>query len=407
MKGKRISIFVGNICLILALACLPFAAATAKAQAPNTFHLGVLVSLSGWASSAETLEWEEAQLSAEMVNEKGGINVKGQKYLIELVPEDCKSTADGVAAAANKLVFDHKVKFIAGPAGFFAPASKPICEPNKVLRAIAFTTNSPGEFGKDTPYTFLCHNASVEHGLVAINTLKKTFPNVKTVDLAIPDDGSIPYLDPIMRNVLKEHGLTVVGNTIAYSNETVDFSPIAAKLASSKSDAVFMENGLHEATSGILKGIRELGSMKPVIAGLSGSADDVRRIVGRDAATNFIIIGLMPNMPNTPPFMIEVQKRLLQRYGGQRAIHLQIFNSIWALSKAIEAAQSFDTTAVKEKWEKMDTVETVYGTGHMGGQKNLRTQTRPVSPGAHVDFGQGPGEVRRMGGCAHALRGRS
>jgi hypothetical protein len=39
------------------------------------------------------------------------------------------------------------------------------------------------------------------------------------------------------------------------------------------------------------------------------------------------------------------------------------------LAKVIQAAQSFDTTVVREKWKKMDTVETVYGPGHMSGEK--------------------------------------
>jgi branched-chain amino acid transport system substrate-binding protein len=390
MRGKRLVIVAGSICLILALTCLPFAATSAKAQTQKTLRIGLLVCLSGWFSTFDALEWEEAQLARDILNERGGVTVKGQKYLIELVPEDCKSTADGVTAAANKLVFDQKVKFIAGPAAFFAAASKPICEPNKVIRAISFATNTPGEFGADTPYTFLCHNASVEHGLVAIGAMKKAFPSAKSVDLTIPDDGAIPYLDPIMRNVLKEHDLAVVGTTLGYANETVDFSPIAAKLASSKSDAVFMENGLPEHASGILKGIRELGSQKPVIAGLSGNADDIRRIVGQEAATNFVLIGLMPDMPNTPALMTEVQKSLMQKYGGQRAIHLQIFNSIWALTRVIQAAQSFDTTAVKEKWEKLDTVETVYGTGHMGGLKTygIRHALSHPEPTSILDKGQ-------------------
>jgi len=220
--------------------------------------------------------------------------------------------------------------------------------------------------------------------------MKKAFPNVKSVDLLIPDDGAVPYLGPIMRNIFKEQRISVVGDVIAYSNETVDFSPIAAKVAASKSDAAFMENGLPEGASGILKGMRELGSTKPLIAALSGNADDIRRIVGQDAATNFVLIGLMPNMPNTPPLMAEVQKRLLQKYGGQRAIHLQIFNSIWALAKVIEATQSLDTTAVKEKWEKMDTVETVYGPGHMGGEKiyGIRHALSHPEPTCILDKGQ-------------------
>jgi branched-chain amino acid transport system substrate-binding protein len=367
MARKRAVVLVGSVCLLLALAALPFMAHAATAQTPKTLRIGALLCLTGWNSVFDVLEGEEAELARDMINERGGITVKGQKYQIELVVQDCKSNADGASNAANKLIYDDKVKFIVGPSAFFASAVKSICEQNKVMRALAYVTNTPGELGPDTPYTFLCHNGSVEHGLACMGALKKLYPNVKSVDLTIPDDGSVPYLDPIIRKMLNEHGLAVVGKTITYSNETIDYSPIVAKLAASKADAVFMENGMPSAA--VLKGLRELGSKKPVIAVFSGSIEDVLHTVGTDSATGYMLLGLMANMPNTPPLMAEVQKRLLQRYGGQRAIHLQIFNGVWAFAKVIQAAQSLDTTVVRDKWEKMDTIETPYGTGHMGGQK--------------------------------------
>jgi branched-chain amino acid transport system substrate-binding protein len=370
-KGKKIFllIVVTLVITLVALPLMPISNSKIMAAEAKTLRIGVLVCLTGWFSTFDTLEWEEAQLARDMLNERGGITIKGEKYQIELLAEDCKSTADGVVAAANKLVYDRKVKFIAGPAAFFSAAAKEVCEPEKILRAISFATNTPGELGKDTPYTFLCHNASVEHCIVGVTAMKQVFPKVKTVDLVNADDGAIPYLDPIFRKILQEQGITVVGKIIGYPNEMVDFSPVAAKLSVSKTDAVFFGNGLPEHAAKTLKGMRELGSPKPLIFMSSGLAEDVKRIAGKETSTKFIIVGPMLGAPDTPPLMAEIQKRLLATYGKERSIHLQIFNSIWALVKAVEAAQSLDTTVVRDKWEKLNTIETPYGTGHMGGQK--------------------------------------
>jgi branched-chain amino acid transport system substrate-binding protein len=370
-KGRKIFllIVVTLVTVLVALPLMPFSDSKIMAAETKTLRIGVLVCLTGWFSTFDTLEWEEAQLARDMLNERGGITIKGEKYQIELLAEDCKSTADGVVAGANKLVYDRKVKFIAGPAAFFSAAAKEVCEPEKILRAISFATNTPGELGKDTPYTFLCHNASVEHCIVGVTAMKQVFPKVKTVDLVNADDGAIPYLDPIFRKILQEQGITVVGKIIGYPNEMVDFSPVAAKLSVSKTDAVFFGNGLPEHAAKTLKGIRELGSPKPLIFMSSGLAEDVKRIAGKETSTKFIIVGPMLGAPDTPPLMAEIQKRLLATYGKERSIHLQIFNSIWALVKAVETAQSLDTTVVRDKWEKLNTIETPYGTGHMGGQK--------------------------------------
>ncbi|MBN2062051.1 MAG: ABC transporter substrate-binding protein [Deltaproteobacteria bacterium] len=393
MKMKKgLSLYIAVILVPALLALLfivPFNA-TALAQEGKTLRIGVLVCLTGWFSTFDTLEWEEAQLARDMLNEKGGITIKGQKYAIELIAEDCKSTVDGVVAAANKLVYDHKVKFIAGPAAFFASATREVCEPEKILRAISFTTNNPEEFGKDTPYTFLCHNASVEHCIVGVKAMRKVFPNVKTVDLVNADDGAIPFLDPIFRKILQENGITVVDKIIGYPNEMVDFSPVAAKLSVSKADAVFFGNGLPEHAGKTLKGLRELGSKKPLIFMSSGLAEDVKRIAGEAASTDFIIVGPMLEAPNTPPLMAEIQKRLLAAYGKERSIHLQIFNSIWALVKVVESAQDLDTTAVRDAWEKLDTIETPYGTGHMGGLQTygIRHAISHPEPYQILDKGQ-------------------
>ena len=121
-KGLSLYIAVILVPALLALLFITPYNATALAEEGKTLRIGVLVCLTGWFSTFDTLEWEEAQLARDMLNERGGITINGQKYAIELIAEDCKSTVDGVVAAANKLVYDHKVKFIAGPAAFFSAA---------------------------------------------------------------------------------------------------------------------------------------------------------------------------------------------------------------------------------------------------------------------------------------------
>jgi len=65
--------------------------------------------------------------------------------------------------------------------------------------------------------------------------------------------------------------------------------------------------------------------------------------------------------------MAEMQDRLVEKYGKERSVHLQIVNAIWCLAQAIEYAQSLDPTVVRDAWENLDTMETPYGTGHISG----------------------------------------
>ncbi|MBP1706863.1 MAG: amino acid transporter substrate-binding protein, partial [Chloroflexi bacterium] len=272
----------------------------------NTLRIGVLVALTGWFSSFDVLEWQEAQLAAQLINQgkwlndTPGITVNGKQYQVEVIPADIQSTATGVASAATKLVYEDKVQFIAGPAAFFASACSNITEPNKVLRAISFTTFTPGEFGKDTPYTFLAHNATLEHAIIAMDYLKKTYPNVKSVVLINADDGAIPYMTPIVKKLLADNGITVMGDTIGFPNEMVDFSPVAAKILSLKPDAMFFVNGLPVHMGSILKLVRAAGSQIPFVTGSSAAGEDILPVSGKDAASNFCSTGITADLMNDP-----------------------------------------------------------------------------------------------------------
>jgi methionine-rich copper-binding protein CopC len=84
--------------------------APASAQAPKTFELGILEGLSGQFSEMTILNNNGEMLAVGMMNERGGLTIKGEKYIIKPVVEDTKNTAEGAVAAANRLVYDKKLK---------------------------------------------------------------------------------------------------------------------------------------------------------------------------------------------------------------------------------------------------------------------------------------------------------
>ena len=60
---------------------------------PKALRIGFLTGLTGFASDSERVHLQGAELARDMINEKGGVTIKGEKYLVELVPEDHKCTA--------------------------------------------------------------------------------------------------------------------------------------------------------------------------------------------------------------------------------------------------------------------------------------------------------------------------
>jgi branched-chain amino acid transport system substrate-binding protein len=366
-KKSLTAVFIGFVLILSSLVLLAIPGATQAAGEAKTLKIGVLASLSGWFSGYDTAQWEECQAVAEIWNEKGGLNIKGEKYMIKLLVEDNKSMLDGVTASCNKLIFDEGVKFLAGPAAFFAVAATAVCEPAKVLRVLGYATCQPDEVSPKTPYAFLGKSGTMEHGRANLTYMKQLYPKVKKIVFLHPDDGAIPYLNDRVKKMLADGGIEMLGDTIGFNNETVDFSPIAAKVLERKPDAVFVINGLAQHYGALLKLLRSGGWKKPFCAGGSISALEVLTIAGKSAATDYYSSTFLPGNPGNPPAMEQVAKKLIKP-GTARALHLETPNGLWCLLYAIQDAQSIDPTEVKNHWEKMNTIPgTLWGTGKMGG----------------------------------------
>jgi branched-chain amino acid transport system substrate-binding protein len=367
MKPRKALTFIVGIAVVLALVSIAF---SQESKDMKTVQFGWLGSQTGWCSGLDILNWQGAQLARDMINERGGLTIKGQKYKLELLFEDCKCTTDGTVNSATKLVQDRNIKFIAGLAFWYAAAVKEVCDPAKVLRTLIFTCNTPGEIGADTPYNFLANDATFGQAIAMMDYMKRTYPKVKSVVIVTPDDGAIPYIMPTITKWLEERGISVVGKPISYSNEMTDYSPIAAQIVARKeADAIFMVNGITISEGNILKGVRELGDNRLFGVSLPTVPKELLALAGKAAATNFFTIGPLPGAPGTPALTAEIDKRLTKKYGQAVQQQLMGFNSVWTMAYAINKAQSLDPGTVKAAWEKLDTIDTAFGKGAMGGQK--------------------------------------
>jgi branched-chain amino acid transport system substrate-binding protein len=364
MRKKGLFLAFGSICITLSLLAQPSLAAEEK-----TLKIGGLFCLTGFGSSAETYIAQGAKLSEEWINEKGGLTINGEKYKVELVIEDMKGTADGAVAAATKLAFDHKVKIVIGTVvPFMVQAAGSVLEPAKVLRAVLYNCGMPSEYGPQTPYMFLTYDSTIEGMRAALDYLKEAYPDVKTVAYIIPDDGSVPYLDKMFREKATSIGYEVA-TVEKWAMTTQDYTPIITKVLASKPDAIAFANGWPQATGSMLKIIREMGYNDPVFGCNYDDAYQIMEIAGKEASTNFFIHQIDLDSPDMTPMIKEIAKRAKAKHGKAYGMHIWGFNPLYELKQVIEAAQSVDPTALKDTWENMKTIDTVYGPGRMGGLK--------------------------------------
>jgi ABC-type branched-subunit amino acid transport system substrate-binding protein len=146
----------------------------------------------------------------------------------------------------------------------------------------------------------------------------------------------------------------------------VDFTPIAAKALARKPDMLTLLNGWPAPIGAILKAAREAGFTGPVTCG-HNPATDVLEVAGPAASTNYFSTGITAESPDMLPMIKELAPRFIEKYGHALYYNYWGFNGIYVLVKAIEAAQSVDPTVVRDSWEKMKTIDSIYGSSPMGG----------------------------------------
>ena len=365
MKRKGLLLLLTGISLMAILAVLPFMSAC-KAPTPEvkTLQIGGLFALTGPFSSAEATAAKSVQIAVEMYNERGGLTIDGQKYMVEIVIEDMQSTVDGTVGACNRLVYDKGIKFIVGGMGPFSAAAATVCEPAKVLRSTVYLSSMPGELGPDTPYCFSGGNSILEYAVAGAKYIKQTYPDVKTLAEVQMNDGGIPFLHAQIEEIIPQYGFSLASEVVGYPPETIDYSPFVAKLIQLNPDAIFHIKAMPDNVGSILKGLRQSGWNKLYAASTDLAGSQIIGISGEAAATNAFTLSPLLGAPGNPPIVDNYLERAVGYESGMPA-----FNAVWTMLEAIQVAQSLDPTVVRDTWEKLDTIETAYGTGLMGGQQ--------------------------------------
>jgi branched-chain amino acid transport system substrate-binding protein len=389
--GKRAGVSVVLLAVVV-LAVSWFGPLTGVATAaPKEIVIGALQGLSGPSSEVMSRLAEGQKFAADWINSRGGITIKGEKYLVRVLGEDMKMSPDGTVAATNKLVFQDKVKFITGlTIPPFKFAVEPITGPNKVLRIDCMSIGNSKEMNANTPYTF---NGLTSYRLYRplLEYFMQTYPQVKKVALVFPEDPGIYETNEDYKQWLQKRNLTVVAEE-SYPFGTVDFYPVMTKVLSAKPDAILLPQVFSTWAGGIVKQARELGFKGPFMQSSYPGGDimDILNVAGKAFLTDYVVPGHPFHKPESyTPMMNEIAKAMKAKGVEFNIDHLSPFESIWYLAQAIQKAQSLDTTAVKEAFEKMTKIDTPYGPGKMGGLKTFGINHVVVRPFPLVRFMNG------------------
>ena len=370
MKKLLIPLSILLLVSLISISCSSGSTSTAGAK---TLTIGEVDALTGMFSEIMKYVPDGEQLAKDYINNKGGITISGQKYVIDIMVRDSKSTPEGATAATNELVLDKQLKFIAGTGpAFLTTAINAVTEPAGALYVAIYQNGMKTEMGPKYPLKFVGSNDSNSGQATALTFLKQKYPNVKNIAFILVDDGQIKDNDPVVRATATKLGLNIIGDTVGYAPNTVDYTPYAQKAIALNPDAIMIGNGVSAWFGLYLKTIRGLGYTKPVFTCSYPILGDVMQIAG-DAANGFFGNSIPSdlNTPDMPQITKDVMDMAIKKYGLLNTLHVQGFNAVYTLVQAIQAAQSLDPKVVAAKWEKMDKIDTLFGSGKMGGQQTF------------------------------------
>jgi len=259
--------------------------ACASGGGDNTIRVGVVAELTGDIPAVGASCKNAAELAVKEINDAGGLEVGGKKYMIELFIEDNAGKADQSASSAQKLITQQNVVAIIGPnASRYAIPASEIAESSKVVLISPWSTNPKTTLDASTnqPKKYVFRAAFIDpfQGRVVA---KFALDNLKTTKAAVLYDVASDYNKGIaeyFKQTYEENGGTVVAFE-TYTTGDKDFSAQLTKIKDAGPEVIFLPNYYSEVPLQIQQAHR-LGIEVPFLGSDSWGSAELIKLCGAE-----------------------------------------------------------------------------------------------------------------------------
>ena len=288
------------------LAAIAPLALLGTAQAQEVLKIGVNGVMSGEAASWGLVNKYSAETTADMVNAKGGVDIGGKKYKIEIAALDDKNDPKVSVTNAEKLT-SQGIKYIIGPnIDTTALAVKPVMERSKAL-------NVPYAFAKElykapASASVLGMVASYQVGPIMYDYLK-TKKGVKSIAFLARNESDAKNQQVEGVEAAKRLGLNVVAASESYEPGTKDFMPVMTKVIKTKPDHIVLSGVAPADAPLLMKAARDLGFKGTVSTETAQDAKILAQVAGAKA-NGFMSVG----GASTPEIQSDEMKAFIEAY---------------------------------------------------------------------------------------------
>ena len=335
-------------CLILVLLLGLVLGQAGDALAEKILKLGHLNAFSGGASLYGADSKRGITMAVEEINGKGGVNVGGERYLLEVVHLDTKYKPAPTVAAYRRMVDLHGIRFIHNMGTVTGKAIMPYNEKDKVLVDVISPTESMNKTGNK-----LLLNQVVRPNGYDPPVVKEAIKRGLRRLCIIADDSDFgkEHTEVITTEFQKLGGKVLAVEYVKATRE-VDFMPVLTKLKGYKPDCMYVV-AMEEPGIRMTKQIREAG-IKATLLYIEHFKKKTVDAVGIENVEGTLFVGSYSTLsslpaPGSPEDILAYRDKYLKRWPGKylSATGCYGYNWIHYLSKALELAGTTDVYKVR------------------------------------------------------------
>jgi branched-chain amino acid transport system substrate-binding protein len=360
-EEKKMLSKIQKTIVILCVVLLMSSVASLKSSAavkPKTLKIGVIVFM-GWSLGADMVRGIE--IMAENVNKKGGLAVGNERYNIELIKYDSKFVPETARAAAERLVYQDKVKFIVGDETIDAWLS--VTEQNKVL--VVAILSSPTIFNPKNKYLFQGTYLQTQMP-TAWGWFAKNHPQVKNSMHVFPDN----KIGQIRSGLAKKHA-AIFGPAMPddyllfYPPEATDMSVVGTKAKTLNPDGFTATGGGIQGDALCYKAAWQAGYKGTIWSFVGVSEEMFGRIVPLECIEGLVSPQYFTEMESPPPVTKEFKDAWIAKYGKWESPSVSFSDAFIIMTAGIEQANSLDPDTVAEVMGNGMRFEGIMGHGKM------------------------------------------
>lgn len=325
----------------------PAPAPASSPAPPMTLDIGLASPLTGPSAFLGSETLNGCMLAIEDRNAKGGITIAGQKYMLNPVQLDTKNDAATGKSVAEDLIFNKKVKIIAGPFQSDAIGVQTVTEPNKVL-AFFINSGAPQMVSTDKPFSYFCSWPVPQMTYKLLNYIHKTYPEAKTVYSMETDIPLLPVWVGGSQDSSKLLGLDYQGYE-KVPLDTRDFTPIIARVLTHNPDVIDL-GGIGGTLGGLgalaIKQIRQAGFNGVIMIPAAPPEEVVEQTVPAASLDKVITQYIDINGSVVDPKYRNVMNAYKTKYKQEPVdVVTSYYNVLSALFDFLNTQNTMDTTA--------------------------------------------------------------